>query len=164
MKSWKIILLLVSIGALGLVIWPMRAELKQLETEKTTLTQTQTKKTAEYRRIQDHFTAIKSQEKRHQYIPKTLTQGEFLSEIQRISAESGFFINSYSFTKAVNQSLNLNQLNAYFVLEGSESKIIRFLQLVEKNPLFMGIETVNLPPEKDGKYTIDVLLYVLYEA
>jgi hypothetical protein len=85
-----------------------------------------------------------------------------LSEIQRITSEAGFFINRYAFSKAVDQSLNLNQMKAYFVLEGSESKIIRFLQLVEKNPLFMGIETVNLPPENEGKYTIDVALYALY--
>jgi hypothetical protein len=162
MKSWKIVMLLGAIGILGLVIWPMRAEIKQLETETITRTQTQAKKTAEYRRIQDHFTAIKSQEKRHQYIPKKLSQAGFLSEIQRITSEAGFFINRYAFSKAVDQSLNLNQMKAYFVLEGSESKIIRFLQLVEKNPLFMGIETVNLPPENEGKYTIDVALYALY--
>jgi hypothetical protein len=49
MKSWKIVMLLGAIGILGLVIWPMRAEIKQLETETITRTQTQAKKTAEYR-------------------------------------------------------------------------------------------------------------------
>lgn len=156
-------LLLIAVGSLGLVVWPMRTELRRLEAEKATLTQTQAQKKAEYQRILDHFTAISSQEKRHQYIPKQLTQSDFLSEIQRISAEAGFFVNRYAFTKGVNQSLNLQQLNAYFVLEGSESKVIRFLQLVEKNPLFMGVEAVNLPPKDAEVYSLDIALYALYE-
>lgn len=164
MKSWKIISLLVAIVILGVFIWPIRHELEVLQAEIVTLEKKQLEKTNEYRRIQDHFAMIKNEEKQYQYIPSHLTQAAFLSEIQRISSDSGFFIQNYAFSKGINKDLDLQQMNAFFVLEGSESKIIRFLQLVEKNPLFLGVENVSFPPLQDGKYTINISLYSLYES
>lgn len=146
MKTWKILLIVVIISAIGFVAVPMNKLVEGLRVENEDLLKERTIKIAEW----EDFTSQKNELEvlivdPEIDIPPTLNQTELLIDLQKIASQTGIQLpSSWSFSVINDADSDLSKLTVSFPIKGSRGDIYKFMQLAEKNNRFLVINNFGV--------------------
>lgn len=167
MRSWHILLIILSIGAIIGYLQPLREshekqerELKEIHSTIGTLRE-QIKEIMVLKKEKSDLSSefIKN-------IPLHPEQDALIQDIYTLTLQNGFTFESLSFTKGENPEIGISEIKTTFTTEGSKKSLIAFLRAIETNQRFMGLESLSVRThETDGQSTVrfGVSLYAFYQ-
>lgn len=167
MKAWHIIVLIASGVLFGFVTQPMGEDVKSLKNQTSKLSeeiQTINTQLQEITRIQRE--EQNQQQELARRIPLQNQQENLIRDIQSIRTKSGFGYESISFRKGKNPVLGLPELKISFSTEGNKQNLLSFLELIEENERFLGMENLSITTRQEGSTPVvsfSVSLYAFYQ-
>ena len=167
MKAWHIVVIILSLLCLGMYTQPLMKQTKDLQAKKQNLEIEFKSMNTQLNKIKE--TQIKKEQAEinfAQQIPLFNEQEKLLQTIQTITLKNGFSFQSVSFTKGQNPVLGIPEIKISFLTEGNKKNLIKFLESIEKNKRFLGMESLNINTHEEGGEPIvsfNVSLYGFYQ-
>lgn len=167
MKTWQIIVIVASLVGFGLYVPPVREDVVQMRAENKDLEnqiQELNHQLHEVDRIGREAPEKKDQLVRR--IPLDNEQEKLIQDIENITLRTGFSYDGLSFSKGKNPVLGLPELKISFSTQGNKANLIRFLEALENNERFLGLETLSISTREENNVqmvSFGVALYAFYQ-
>ncbi len=166
MKTWKILLIVITAGITGFATVPFYKEYKVLNTKLDQLQKNRDKKIEEQKELAKIKKEIENDKKNFlTKIPAEVEQEKLIMDLLSIATKTGFGFSDLSFSQGKNAKLGIPQINISFSTEGNKNQLIDFLKNIEENERFMGMENFSITTSKDDKQSVSlgVSLYAYFQ-
>lgn len=140
MRNLHILLsvLLITVAAFG--VRPVLQAVQEKEQENQQLF---AQKQHQIERLAEVEAAAKDPKMQFQ-IPETPAQINLIDDLSRIAKTTGIALpDNWNFSLGHNSAVNAEQVGVNFTLSGRREQIQKFLEAIEQNPRFMGVETFS---------------------
>ncbi|MDH3324720.1 MAG: type 4a pilus biogenesis protein PilO [Candidatus Peregrinibacteria bacterium] len=167
MKTWKILMIVLTIAILGFVTQPEFEKFQNLNSEKEKLVKIKKDKIAELQKLKAIETEIIETARNDlNQIPVEIDQENLIKDMLRITRKTGFPFSGLNFSKGMNSKLNIPQVSISFSTKGEKGKLLEFLREIENNERFLGMENFSISTEQDGikrMVSLGVSLFAFYQ-
>ncbi len=152
MKIWHIISIIVIIGVLGFVTYPIMNENQDIKRENSKLNSDIEILNQKLVKVADTQKRTKAENDQIlKKIPLDSEQENLIQDLQKISKRSGFKFNNLKFSKNQNSDFGLPELKVSFSTEGNKKSLRNFLLLIENNERFLSMENLDIQAKEDGR-------------
>ena len=167
MKTWQILVIVFIIAILGFVTMPEFEKFQNLESEVAKLTKTKQAKVVELQSLKSIEKEIaETSQSDLNKIPVALDQENLIKDILRITRKTGFPFSGLSFAKGMNSKLNIPQVTISFSTKGEKQRLFEFLEEIENNARFLGMENFAISTSQEGgkeMVSLGVSLFAFYQ-
>lgn len=163
MKNWNIVLALIFILGIGFGTMPIRKQLAAATLQRNVLETQKKKISKEFKAIQKNVHESENSSA-FNTIPVGYDQAAFLSDIEKILEKNQFEVKNFSFSLGSDSTVEAEQIQASFQIQGSRGDIYNFLKDVEENKNFMGVQSFSISGEsRQTDITFNVSLYSFFQ-
>lgn len=161
MKTLNIIIVAICVIVLGLWVFPSYQSLGEKQSTITELKAQKSQLINEQKAVEEKLKIAANQNPETQ-IPPTREQEILIRDLQQISAQTGFVFKSLSFGKGVNPKIGVEQTTINFSVLGVKEKTTAFLQSIENNDRFLGMESLSVSQVEKNGVTLTQMNVTLY--